>query len=178
MRTYAFIDASNIIYGAKAEGWFIDHEKLFNYLRKRFRASKVYFYFGTDDKNAKQVRFLQKLKSFGYVLRVKQIKWYGARIKANCDVDLTLDMILLKDKYHGAVVLTGDGDFLPLFEHLRTIGKKITVMAFTQRTSQDLRRFAGGDFIGLSNERYLLERKSHKNGEDPKLGSFPSFIER
>ena len=28
MKTYAFIDASNIIYGARAEGWFIDQKKL------------------------------------------------------------------------------------------------------------------------------------------------------
>ena len=34
--TYAFVDASNIIYGAKAEGWFIDQKKLLNYLKKKF----------------------------------------------------------------------------------------------------------------------------------------------
>jgi uncharacterized LabA/DUF88 family protein len=164
MITYAFIDASNIIYGARAEGWFIDYKKLFDYLKKKFKVSKIYFYFGKNDKNTKQVKFLQKLKSFGYTLRAKQIKWYGRRMKANCDVDLTMDMLLLKGKYNRAVVLTGDGDFLPLFEHLKKIGKKITIIAFSKRTSQDLKRFAGGDFIGLSNERYLLERKHKKWG--------------
>jgi len=158
-RTYAFIDASNIIYGAKAEGWFIDQKKLFKYLKQKFKVSKVFFYFGKDDKNPKQTKFLQKLESFGFTLRVKQIKRYRFRIKANCDVDLTMDMLLLKDKYRRAVVLTGDGDFLPLFEYLREQSRDIVIMAFTKRTSRELRRFAGSNFIGLSNERYLLERK-------------------
>lgn len=162
MKTYAFIDASNIIYGARAEGWFIDHKKLFVYLKKKFETSRTLFYFGKDDKNDKQAKFLKKLESFGYTLRVKQIKWYGKRMKANCDVDLTMDMLLLKDKYNQAAVLTGDGDFLPLFEYLRKIGKRITILAFSKRTSQDLKKFAGGDFIGVSNERYLLERKKNK----------------
>jgi hypothetical protein len=32
--TYAFIDASNIIYGAKAEGWFIDQKYLLEYKKR------------------------------------------------------------------------------------------------------------------------------------------------
>ena len=34
---YAFIDASNIIYGARSEGWFIDQKKLFVYLKNKFQ---------------------------------------------------------------------------------------------------------------------------------------------
>ena len=52
--TYAFIDASNIIYGAKAEGWFIDQKKLLFYLRKKFSVLKAFFYYGKDSKNDKQ----------------------------------------------------------------------------------------------------------------------------
>lgn len=43
-KTYAFVDASNIIYGARAEGWFIDQKKLLNYLRKKIHVSKAFFY--------------------------------------------------------------------------------------------------------------------------------------
>lgn len=162
MKTYAFIDASNIIYGARAEKWRIDQKKLFGYLRKKFKISKMFFYFGEDNNNSKQAKFLKKLELFGYILRVKQIKRYGSRQKANCDVDLTMDMLLLIDKYDRAIVLTGDGDFLPLFEYLKKQGKEIVIIAFAKRTARELRRFAGGEFIGLSNERYLLERKQQK----------------
>lgn len=159
MKTYAFIDASNIIYGARTEGWLIDQKKLFDYLKKKFKTSKTLFYFGKDDENKKQGQFLKKLESFGFTLRVKQIKRYGKRQKANCDVDLTLDMLILKEKYDQAIVLTGDGDFLPLFEYLRKEKKEVLIIAFPKSTARELKKFAGGKFIGLTNERYLLERK-------------------
>ena len=160
LNTYAFIDASNIIYGARTEGWLIDQKKLFDYLKRKFGINKAFFYFGKDDNNKAQGKFLKKLESFGFTLRVKQIKRYGNRQKANCDVDLTLDMVVLKEKYDQAVVLTGDGDFLPLFEYLTKQKKIITIIAFPKNTAKELKKFAGGNFIGLSNERYLLERKS------------------
>lgn len=46
MKTYAFIDASNLFYGGeKSLGWKIDYEKLLKYLTKKYGVSK-FFYFG------------------------------------------------------------------------------------------------------------------------------------
>ena len=61
---------------------------------------------------------------FGYTLRVKEIKRFGERVKANCDVDLTMDMLIMIKEYKRAVVLTGDGDFAPLFSYLISKKKK------------------------------------------------------
>lgn len=37
MRTFAFIDASNLFYGGKKSlGWSIDLQKLFNYLKEKY----------------------------------------------------------------------------------------------------------------------------------------------
>lgn len=160
MKTYAFIDASNIIYGARAETWLIDQKKLFQYLKRKFNTTKTFFYFGKNSRNIKQSKFLHKLESFGFILRVKEIKRYGKKIKANCDVDLTMDMLLWKEKYERAIVLSGDGDFLPLLEYLRFKAKKeIIVLAFSHRTSKDIKKFAKDKFIGLESEKYFLERK-------------------
>jgi len=124
MKTYAFIDASNIIYGARAEGWFIDQKKLILYLKKKYKTLKVFFYYGKDSKNAKKEKFLLKLKQFGYTLRVKEIKKFGRKIKANCDVDLTMDMLIKEKEYHRAIILSGDGDFAPLLRYLINKKKK------------------------------------------------------
>lgn len=72
--------------------------------------------------------------------------------------------MLLKDKYDRAIVLTGDGDFLPLFEYLFKEKKEIKLLAFSKRTARELKMFARGNFIGLSTERYFLERKPQKKG--------------
>lgn len=164
-RTYCFIDASNIIYGAKDEGWLIDQKKLFKYLKTKFNVSKAFFYFGKDSKNLAQGKFLRVLEQFGYTLRVKEIKRYYKKTKANCDVDLTMDMLILSEEYSRAIVLSGDGDFLPLFEYLSTKGhKKITIIAFSKKTSKDIKRFAKTNFIALENQKYLIERKPKKWG--------------
>jgi len=46
MKTFAFIDASNLFYGGeKSLGWKIDYEKLLDYLKEKYEVSTV-FYFG------------------------------------------------------------------------------------------------------------------------------------
>ena len=46
MKTYAFIDASNLFYGGeKSLGWKIDYSKLIKYLKNKYAVSQV-FYFG------------------------------------------------------------------------------------------------------------------------------------
>jgi hypothetical protein len=62
---YAFIDASNIIYGAKAEGWFIDQKKLFNYLKNKFKIKKAFFYYGKIQKTQRRKPFLENLGKLG-----------------------------------------------------------------------------------------------------------------
>lgn len=46
MKTYAFIDASNLFYGGeKSLGWKIDYSKLLKYLKEKYNVSEA-FYFG------------------------------------------------------------------------------------------------------------------------------------
>ena len=46
MKTFAFIDASNLFYGGeKSLGWKIDYQKLLAYLKKKYNISKA-LYFG------------------------------------------------------------------------------------------------------------------------------------
>jgi uncharacterized LabA/DUF88 family protein len=49
MRTYAFIDASNLFYGGeKSLGWRIDYEKLRQYLEDKYQVSKIYYFGGVE----------------------------------------------------------------------------------------------------------------------------------
>jgi len=160
--TFAFVDASNIIYGAREEGWFIDQEKLFNYLKSKYNITKAFFYYGTDPNDTRKERFLKKLKSFGFILRVKEIKYYGLKGKANCDVDLTIDVMLNIDKYHRVVILSGDGDFLRLLKYLQNIGKEVIVIASPHRTAREVRKLVKNKFVNFDNLRYFIERGAQK----------------
>ena len=160
--TYTFVDASNIIYGARAEGWFIDLKKLIVYLKSKFNTKKVFFYYGEDSKSPKKEKFLKKLASFGYTLRVKEIKRFGRKSKANCDVDLTMDMLLLAAKYQRAIVLTGDGDFTPLFKYLISTKKEIIIISSPKRTAKEIRTLIGDKHIDFGSLQYLLEFKKKR----------------
>lgn len=85
MKTYAFIDASNLFYGGvKSLGWKIDEDgvdikKLKNYLVKLIKNEGKKF---TDaqlilfDRHLKKVKFYAKLQEFGYKLILKPVKIY------------------------------------------------------------------------------------------------------
>ncbi len=164
---YAFIDASNIIYGARSEGWFIDQNKLLEYLKHKFSVSKAFFYYGKDSKDPKKEAFLNKLEKFGYILRVKEIKRFGKRMKANCDVDLTMDMLIKIKEYDKAIVLTGDGDFVPLFTYLISEKKQIIIISSPKRTAKEIRIIAGENHIDFGSLRYFIEFFGHKKRGRP-----------
>ena len=46
MKTFVFIDASNLFYGGeKSLGWKIDYQRLLNYLKLKYKVD-IAFYFG------------------------------------------------------------------------------------------------------------------------------------
>jgi uncharacterized LabA/DUF88 family protein len=69
---------------------------------------------------------------------------------------------LMRDNnvFERVVVLSGDGDFLPVLKHLREIAKKeVLVLARGQRTAKEIRRFAGDKFMDFThNLKSRLER--------------------
>lgn len=102
-------------------------------------------------RHLRRVRFYQKLAKFGYTLYLKPVKRYeddngGIRRKANCDVDMTYHLMREQDNIDRAIVLSGDGDFLPILKHLRSMGKEVLILARGPRTAKEIRQFAGSNF--------------------------------
>src|SRR3990167_6135612 len=161
-QTYAFIDAANLIYGTKYENWKIDFAKLIKYLRERYQVDKAYYYAGIEISNEQQKKFFEKLRQFGYHLRLKPVKLYtrddgSVTKKANCDVGMTFDMMRFFDQYQKAIILTGDGDFAPIVEYLVDKKQLIRVIANGSRTAKELKQIAGQGFIDLRNLKDILE---------------------
>lgn len=167
-RTYAFIDASNIIYGTRDEGWKVDFQKLFKYLKERYKCRKIYYFAGQEKEDLKQQKFYKLLEKFGYDLVLKEVKIYkqedGRNIKkANCDVDLTFYAMRHKDRFQRAVFFSGDGDFFVLLDYLRKQRKKILVIANGKRTAREIRVLMGANFTPISSLQELLKYKNLDN---------------
>ena len=205
MKTYAFIDASNLFYGGeKSLGWKIDYKKLIEYLKEKYDISQTLYFGGVEIHNfeynylnnetvplnelekhlkalikndgaklheadllligrhLKRIGFYQKLNDFGYKLCLKPVKLYDqddgtTRRKANCDVDMAFHLMKEQDKFDRAVVLSGDGDFLPVLKHLREKKKNIMILARSPRTAKEIKQFAGDKFLDFTRLEHKLK---------------------
>jgi len=167
IKTYAFIDASNIIYGTRDEGWKVDFRKLFKYLKERYKCKKIYYFAGKDEKNPKQQKFYRLLDKIGYDLKLKPVKIYlqdnGHKVrKANCDVDLTFYAMRDIDKFNRVIFLSGDGDFYILLNHFLKIKKIIKVIANGKRTAREIRQVMGANFTPMKSLKAILNFKQKK----------------
>ena len=119
------------------------------------------------NRHIQRARFYLKLEQFGYELHLKPVKLYkqedgATRRKANCDVDMALWLMKERDRFSRAVILSGDGDFLPVLKYLRNEGKEIFILARGPRTAREIRQFAGGnfrDFTRLEKAVKFFEKK-------------------
>jgi uncharacterized LabA/DUF88 family protein len=58
---------------------------------------------------------------------------------------------LVSDVWHANkilyfIILSGDGNFLPVLKHLKETGKEIIVLSRGKRTAKEIRQFAGANF--------------------------------
>ncbi len=116
-------------------------------------------------RHLQRVKFYLKLEQFGYELYLKPVKLYEqedgtTRRKANCDVEMAFYLMKEKDKFDKVIVLSGDGDFLPLLKYLRDSGKEVIILARGKRTAKEIRQFAGSNF------RDFVRLESHIKYED------------
>jgi len=165
--TFTFVDASNIIYGTRNESWKVDFKRLFKYLKERYNSKKVYYFAGFDEKNIKQKKFYAVLKKFGFDLILKPVKIYkqpdGTSVrKANCDVDLTFYAMRDKDDFDRGIFLTGDGDFVILFNYLIKQSKKVVVIANARRTAREIKQLKGIEF----NDLFVLKKAIGRNKKE------------
>ena len=112
-------------------------------------------------RHLQRIRFYLKLKSFGYELILKPVKLYEqedgtTRRKANCDVEMAFYLMKEKDNFDRAVILSGDGDFLPVLKYLKEQGKEIIILARGPRTAREIKQFAGSNFRDFEYLKYRI----------------------
>jgi uncharacterized LabA/DUF88 family protein len=106
-----------------------------------------------------EMPFFEALTQQGFEVKMKDLQIFAGGVKkADWDVGIAMDAIKLADKLDVIVLVTGDGDYLPLVNYLQNNkGCLVEVMGFRQTTSSRLIE-ESDDFVNLSEERrYLLK---------------------
>ena len=109
-----------------------------------------------DEKN-----FFEALTKLGIETKTKDLQIFaGGSKKADWDVGLAVDAIKMSPRLDSVVIVSGDGDFVPLVEYLQTQGVQVEVVSFGKSTSLKLRE-AVDDFVDLSENprKYLMGGK-------------------
>ena len=103
--------------------------------------------------------FLEALVKMGIETRIKDIQIFpGGTKKADWDVGMAVDAVRLAEMKNDAIVLvTGDGDFIPLVEYLKAKGVQVELLSFARSTSQKLQE-AVDDFtdLGADPKKFLM----------------------
>lgn len=166
-RVGVFIDVQNMYYsaknlfGAKVNFGNIVKEAIAG--RKLVRA--IAYVVSTESKEEQP--FFDALYNLGIETKERPLQiFYGGEKKADWDVGITVDAIRLSPSLDAIVLVSGDGDYIPLIEFLRNQGKQVEVMAFGGTTSGKLIE-AADDFINLSEDKakFLITDKRYNHKE-------------
>ena len=156
-RVGVFVDVSNMYHSAKNL-----YSKKVNFKeilkeavagRKLIRATAYVI----KTESEEEFHFFEALSQQGFEVRMKDLQIFAGGIKkADWDVGIAVDAIKLGDKLDVIVLVSGDGDYLPLMSYLQnTKGCLVEVMAFRQTASSKLIE-ESDDFTNLSdNKKYL-----------------------
>jgi len=107
-----------------------------------------------------EAAFFEALEKTGLELRVKDLQVYaGGMKKADWDVGMAVDAIRMASFLDVVVLVTGDGDFLPLVDYLKWgVGRLVEVAAFRRSASSKLQE-AADKFINLEEIPKIILRK-------------------
>jgi len=144
-RLGVFIDIQNLYHSAKnLYGGRVNYLELMRQLVGGRRLVRAIAYVVKSDPSTGEETFFEALEKAGIELRSKEIQIFpGGAKKADWDVGMAVDAIRMSDMVDAIVLVTGDGDFVPLVEYLKWgLGRSVEVAAFGRTTSARLREAA------------------------------------
>jgi uncharacterized LabA/DUF88 family protein len=93
-----------------------------------------------NTESGEEAPFFEALEKLGIEIKTKDLQvFYGGAKKADWDVGLAIDAIKLAHKVDAIVIASGDGDFVPLVEYIKSQGCQVEVVSFGRSSSQRLR---------------------------------------
>ena len=144
--TFVFVDVENVRNAVESEGYIdLDYKKLFEWLKEKKNVKRIYLYLGIKDGDSKKEKRYKKFSKIeNCYVSIKKVMVYKkppieldtkcprcqnhfirrfyprSELKANCDVELTLDAINfgVRKRYKRIIVFSGDGDFAKLYEYV------------------------------------------------------------
>ena len=134
-----FVDVQNIFYSAKNIFHSkINFKKLMDMIVGNRHMIRAIAYI-VQRSDIDQSGFIDVLNRLGYEIKSKElITRQDGTAKGDWDMGIAIDSIAISEKVDTIVLVSGDGDFVPLVEMLKAKGCRVEVVSFERSSSQEL----------------------------------------
>ncbi|MEK7520374.1 MAG: NYN domain-containing protein [Patescibacteria group bacterium] len=159
-RVSVFMDVQNLYHSAKNiyKARVNFREVLRNAVANRQLVRAIAYVISTE--SGEEKGFFEALTKLGIETKQKELQiFFGGLKKADWDVGIAVDALRLAPAVDAVILCSGDGDFVPLVEQLKSMGKQVEVVAFGKSSSAKLKE-AADDFLDLCADpnKYLLRK--------------------
>lgn len=131
-KTLVLIDWANVFHAQRKNGWNVDTHKLFTLFKDHQEVQDIILFHGTDQ-HEKSASFLKAQAAIGYRIVTKAVKKVPVttdhegnplpktilRRKCDFDVEIAKEILLNLDHFQSFILVSGDGDYAPIFDVLR-----------------------------------------------------------
>jgi uncharacterized LabA/DUF88 family protein len=134
-RIIIFLDNSNIFNGFKKYNIKVDYGKLKSVITKGRKLENIFLYEGiVYPISAEKKNWYENLSNkSGYIIRTSFDKiTVGNAIEKKVDIKIAIDIISLayENVYDTAILVSGDGDFVPVVKKVKELNKNVELWAF------------------------------------------------
>ncbi len=160
-RVGIFIDIQNLYHSAKnLYSARVNYRELLKELLAGRSLIRAMGYVVKSETAFGESSFFEALEKNGIELRVKDLQIFpGGMKKADWDVGMAVDAIRMANSIDVVILVTGDGDFIPLVEYLKWgLGKEVEVAAFGRSASAKLKEVADS-FVDIEKKPRIILKK-------------------
>lgn len=137
-RVALFVDVQNMYYAARPLNARLDFSALMTAATRHRRLVRAIAYV-VQNRDTDQSGFLAMLQQKNYEVRRKDLRIrHDGSSKGDWDMEMALDMLRMADSLDVVVLVSGDGDFVPLVTQIRTLGPRVEVYSFPGSTAKEL----------------------------------------
>lgn len=134
-----FIDLGNLYFAARKLNIRVDYTRMVEVLTKGRRLLRSFAYAGVDPQSPESQGYLTWMKRHGFRVVTKHLRRFpDGTVKANLDVELAIDMLMIAQHIDTAVLVSGDGDFVRLVEAVQFKGVRVEVVGLAEMTAMAL----------------------------------------
>jgi uncharacterized LabA/DUF88 family protein len=174
-RVGLFVDVQNMFYSAKhlyqAK---INYRRLIEDLTAGRHLVRAVAYLVTKPE-VDQTAFVDALTRLGYEIKVKYLKIRpDGTAKGDWAMELSLDVMSIAPRLDTVILVTGDGDYVPLVERLKVLGCRTEVVGFPQNTATELMNVSHA-FVAIDDAMLFKEKKFEAELAAQAAGNTESF---